>query len=63
MQRIYMETDLYGNGYGADIGHILFFGCNITHKYKKNGRKTIRIGSISITFAFRNQQIMRSHAQ
>ena len=33
------------------------------HKYKKNGRKTIRIGSISITFAFRNQQIMRSHAQ
>lgn len=30
---------------------------------KKNGRKTIRIGSISITFAFRNQQIMRSHAQ
>lgn len=25
--------------------------CNFTDKYKKNGRKTIRIGLISITFA------------
>ncbi|AVM51777.1 hypothetical protein C4H11_01325 [Bacteroides zoogleoformans] len=28
---------LYGNGYEADIGHLLFYGCNITHKYKKRG--------------------------